>query len=88
MGLFSILMWMLYGMVVGSLSKAIHPGADPEGFFTTMAIGISGSFLGGGVNFVMGWGNSPLQSSGIIMGILGGVITCALYRWYKSQSGV
>jgi hypothetical protein len=21
------------------------------------------------------------------MGILGGVVTCALYRWYKSQGG-
>ena len=87
MGLFSIMLWLGYGLIVGGIAKAIHPGDDPEGFLPTMAIGVSGSFLGGGINFLMGWGTSPLQSSGMIMGILGGVITCALYRWYKSQGG-
>jgi len=87
MGLFSIVIWLLYGILVGSLARKIHPGDDPEGFLPTMGIGISGSFLGGGINFLLGWGTSPFQSSGLIMGILGGVITCALYRLYKSQSG-
>jgi uncharacterized membrane protein YeaQ/YmgE (transglycosylase-associated protein family) len=85
MGLWSIFCWLAYGIIVGSISRKIHPGDDPEGFLPTMGIGISGSFLGGGVNFLLGWGTSPFQSSGLIMGILGGVITCALYRWYKSQ---
>lgn len=84
-GLWTILIWVLYGIFVGNLARWIHPGDDKMGFLSTMAIGVSGSFLGGAVNFLMGWGTSPLQSSGLIMGVLGGVISCALYRWYKGS---
>lgn len=88
MGLWTILVWLVYGMFVGSIARWLHPGEDPEGFLPTMAIGICGSFMGGAVNFLMGWGTSPLQSSGIIMGILGGVVCCAIYRWYVGNKSV
>jgi uncharacterized membrane protein YeaQ/YmgE (transglycosylase-associated protein family) len=69
----------MYGLIIGLIAKALHRGEDPQGFLATIGIGIVGSFIGGFINFVIG-GGSPFQASGIIMGIVGGVIFCYLYR--------
>jgi len=78
----SILGWVIYGLVVGVISKALHPGDDPVGFLPTVGIGIAGSYVGGLVNWAIGHGD-PFQPSGIIMGIVGGVLFCWLYRKWK-----
>ena len=76
----NLIVWMVYGIVVGLVSKAIYRYKDsPKGFFSTLAIGVCGSFVGGFLNYLMGSGD-PLQASGIVMGILGGVLTCLAYR--------
>lgn len=75
-----LLVWVVYGLVVGLLSKAIYRYKDsPKGFASTLAIGVCGSFVGGFANYLMGSGD-PLQASGLLMGVLGGVATCFLYR--------
>jgi uncharacterized membrane protein YeaQ/YmgE (transglycosylase-associated protein family) len=76
----NLLIWVVYGLVVGLISKAIYRYKDsPTGLLSTLAIGVCGSFVGGFINYVAG-GGSPLQPSGVIMGVLGGVITSVLYR--------
>lgn len=75
-----LLVWVVYGLVVGLLSKAIYRYKDsPKGFASTLAIGVCGSFVGGFVNHLLGSGD-PLQASGLLMGVLGGVVTCFAYR--------
>ena len=73
-----LIMWTLYGLIVGVIAKAIHRGEDPKGFLATVGIGIAGSYVGGFINFLIGRG-SPFQASGLLLGILGGVIFCYLY---------
>jgi uncharacterized membrane protein YeaQ/YmgE (transglycosylase-associated protein family) len=76
----NLVVWMVYGLVVGLVSKAIYRYNDsPTGFASTLIIGVCGSFVGGFVNFLLGRGG-PLQPSGICLGVVGGVITCFLYR--------
>lgn len=76
----NLLVWVVYGLVVGLISKAIYRYNDsPKGFVSTLAIGVCGSFVGGFVSYLAG-GGSPLQPSGIALGVLGGVITSFLYR--------
>ena len=75
----NILIWIVYGLIVGLISKSIYRYKDsPKGFAATLAIGVCGSFVGGLINHLAG--NGPFQASGLIMGVLGGVITCFLYR--------
>lgn len=77
----SLIIWVFYGLLVGLLSKAIYRYKDsPTGFASTLAIGVCGSFVGGFINHIMGSSGGPLQPSGILMGVLGGVITCFAYR--------
>lgn len=76
----NLLIWIAYGVFVGLISKALYKTDSAlAGFVPTLLIGITGSFVGGFINYLVGNGD-PLQPSGIFMGILGGVVTCFLYR--------
>lgn len=75
-----LLVWVVYGLVVGLISKAIYRYKDsPTGFISTLAIGICGSFVGGFMSYLVG-GGRPFQPSGLALGVLGGVTTSFLYR--------
>lgn len=77
----SLVVWVFYGLLVGLISKAIYRYKDsPSGFASTLAVGVCGSFVGGFINHLMGASGGPLQPSGILMGVLGGVVTCFVYR--------
>lgn len=82
---FWLFCWIIYGLIVGSIARWIHPGEDPEGFLPTMAIGVAGSFIGGAISYFLGKGDELISPSGLIMGILGGVVACWLYRYYKAN---
>jgi len=84
--MFYILSWLIYGLIVGLLAKAIHRGPDPIGFLPTILIGIAGSYIGGFINWMIGRGHSMFEPSGIIMGILGGVLFCFAYAKYKDYN--
>lgn len=76
----NLLVWVVYGLVVGLISKAIYRYKDsPTGFASTLAIGVCGSFVGGFINYLMGHGG-PMEPAGLAMGVLGGVVTCFAYR--------
>lgn len=76
--MFSILIWVIYGLLVGSLAKAIVPINSRLGFFQTVALGVAGSYMGGAILYLLGKYDS-LSPSGIFMGVAGGVISLLLY---------
>ena len=80
--MFWILSWVIFGLLVGLSVKAIHPGEDPIGFLPTVAIGIAGSFVGGGIQWLLNMGG-PFSSAGFLWSIIGGVIFCYAYRRFK-----
>jgi uncharacterized membrane protein YeaQ/YmgE (transglycosylase-associated protein family) len=77
--MFSILIWIVYGLLVGSLAKAIVPVNLRLGFFQTIALGVVGSYMGGAILYLLGSYNS-LSPSGIFMGVAGAVISLILYN--------
>jgi len=77
--MFNLLIWLVYGLFVGSLTKAIVPINLRLGFFQTVALGVAGSYMGGAILYILGTYDS-LSPSGIFMGIAGGVITLILYN--------
>lgn len=78
--MFWIISWVLYGIIVGVIAKALHPGEDPIGFLPTIGIGIAGSYVGGIINWFLGFGSTAFEPSGILMGVIGGVIFCWCYK--------
>jgi uncharacterized membrane protein YeaQ/YmgE (transglycosylase-associated protein family) len=86
----SLIILLIYGLIIGVLAKAIHPGDDPVGLVPTLLIGIGGSYVGGFISWVLGWNKGPIHASGLIMGVIGGVVCLMVWRWWnlkKSDSG-
>lgn len=86
MDFFLLAGWLVYGVIVGVLAKLIYkPAAVPSGFISTLLVGVSGSFLGGFIRYFLTGHGDPFQASGILMGVLGGVLACFIYaRFYKN----
>ena len=75
----SLLIWMVYGLLVGSIAKALVPGDENFGFVKTVALGVAGSYMGGAILYLMGQYES-LSPAGLFMGIAGGVVSLVLYN--------
>jgi len=50
-----ILMWVVFGLVVGIVAKFVMPGQDPGGIVLTICLGIAGAVLGGWIGRVLGF---------------------------------
>ena len=74
-----ILLWIVFGLVVGIVAKLIMPGNDPGGIFLTIILGIVGAMLGGWVGRVMGLYREG-EAAGFLMAVVGAVIILGLYR--------
>ncbi|MFG0262673.1 MAG: GlsB/YeaQ/YmgE family stress response membrane protein [Novipirellula sp. JB048] len=70
--LFSIIGWMLAGLVIGGIARLLVPGRQAMGLFRTMLLGIAGSFMGGFVGYLI-VGGSPLQAAGWIGSVIGAI---------------
>jgi uncharacterized membrane protein YeaQ/YmgE (transglycosylase-associated protein family) len=76
--MFSIIVWLVYGLFVGAIAKAIYPGEENFGFWKTIALGVAGSYTGGAVIYILGM--APLQPAGIVAGVVGGIIALSVYK--------
>jgi uncharacterized membrane protein YeaQ/YmgE (transglycosylase-associated protein family) len=74
-----ILVWILFGLVVGVVAKFIMPGRDPGGFVLTIVLGIVGAVVGGWLGRVLGL-YRPGEVAGFIMAVVGAIVILALYR--------
>jgi len=77
--MFSLLIWCVYGIFVGSIAKALVPGEENFGFVNPVALGVAGSYMGGAVLYLLGKYDS-LTPAGVFMGVAGGVLTLVLYN--------
>ncbi len=74
-----VLVWILFGLVVGALAKLLMPGDDPGGIVVTILLGIAGSLVGGFAGRVLGLYDRG-EAAGFLMSLLGAVILLVVYR--------
>ncbi len=74
-----ILLWIVFGLVVGLVAKLIMPGRDPGGIILTVVLGVVGALLGGWFGRVLGLYREG-EAAGFLMAVVGAVILLALYR--------
>ena len=81
----SILVWIVFGLVVGLIARAIFPGRQAMGLITTMLLGIGGSMLGGvignmlaGADPVADGGQWGITGAGFIGSLLGSLAILAI----------
>lgn len=76
----SVLLWILFGLVVGVIAKLLTPGRDPGGFVVTTLLGVAGALFGGFIGRVIGLYPSYQSSGGFFMSILGAIVILAIYN--------
>jgi uncharacterized membrane protein YeaQ/YmgE (transglycosylase-associated protein family) len=77
-----ILGFIVLGLIIGAIAKAIMPGDDPGGILITMAIGILGALLGGVIgSAIFGGGlGTFFDLRTWLLALLGSVVLLAGYR--------
>jgi uncharacterized membrane protein YeaQ/YmgE (transglycosylase-associated protein family) len=86
-GMFGVLGWMLFGLIVGALAKLVMPGRDPGGIIVTMVIGIIGALMGGWIGRAVGW-YGPNDGAGFFMSLLGAILLLWIYRMVVARRTV
>ena len=74
-----VLIWIVFGLVVGVVAKFVMPGRDPGGMIVTIVLGIVGAMLGGWIGRALGV-YQPGQPAGFIMAVIGAIVVLAVYR--------
>ena len=72
----AILSWIIFGLVVGLLARAVYPGRQKIGVPNTIALGIAGSIVGGLIAWALGYrpDRGAFEGAGWIMSIIGALI--------------
>jgi uncharacterized membrane protein YeaQ/YmgE (transglycosylase-associated protein family) len=75
----NILLFLLFGLVVGVIARWIVPGRESGGWLTSILIGVLGSFVGGFLGRTFGLlGNG--QTGNFVMSVIGAVVLLAGYH--------
>ena len=90
----SLLSWIITGLVVGLIARALVPGRQSMGLLLTIGLGIVGAFVGGLIAYLIWpdtWANDPNVNQmwpGWLMAILGGILVVGLYAAATNRRGV
>ncbi|HYH65818.1 MAG TPA: GlsB/YeaQ/YmgE family stress response membrane protein [Urbifossiella sp.] len=89
----SLLSWIVAGLFVGFIARALVPGRQKIGIPLTIGLGIAGAVVGGLISmaFWPHWANEPDVNRmwpGWLMSIVGAVIVLAGYLAATSQRDI
>ena len=76
---YSIIGWIVIGLLAGGLAKLLMPGRDPGGCIVTILLGIAGAFLAGWLGHMIGWYKVG-DGAGFIAAVVGAVLILLVYR--------
>lgn len=85
----TLLVLLVVGLIAGFVARAIVPGRDAMGIGATLLLGLVGSFIGGGLGYLLfkkDGDDGAFQPSGLIGSIIGAVIALLVYRAIHSRS--
>lgn len=78
--IFTILGWIVFGLIAGFIARALVPGKDDIGILRTVLLGMVGSIIGGLVFGLLTVGIRGFQPTGWIGSIIGAVIVLVIYN--------
>lgn len=86
--MWSLLTFLVVGLLAGIIARALISGPSPNGLIRTTLLGVAGSFVGGWLGYVLfdkDLGGGAFQRSGLLGSILGSMIVLLVYRRVKSN---
>jgi uncharacterized membrane protein YeaQ/YmgE (transglycosylase-associated protein family) len=79
-----ILLWIVFGFIVGVVAKFVLPGRDGGGIIMTTILGIVGAMVGGWLGRFFGLYREG-DLAGFVMAVVGAVVVLALFRMLRSR---
>ena len=71
----SILFFLVFGLVVGFLARAVMPGSQKMGLLATMLLGVVGSFIGGFIGALLTDSRVlDFNTAGLIGSVIGALV--------------
>jgi uncharacterized membrane protein YeaQ/YmgE (transglycosylase-associated protein family) len=80
-----ILIWILFGLVVGVVAKFVMPGRNGGGLIVTTVLGIVGAVVGAWIGRGLGF-YGPGQPAGFVMAVIGAILVLVVYHFVTSRS--
>jgi len=75
----SIILFLVFGLVVGFIARAVMPGTQKMGLVATMVLGVIGSFVGGFLGALVTDSRVlDFNTAGLIGSIIGALIALAV----------
>lgn len=66
-----IILWIIFGLIVGAVARFIMPGRHPGGLIVTILIGVAGAIPGGFIATGLGYGNiTGFNTGSLIIAVL------------------
>ena len=86
--LFTIIGWIIFGLIAGVIAKAIMPGRDPGGAIVTILLGIAGSVIGGFIGNALFYrgDNEPGRIMSMVLAVIGAIVLLAGYRLIRGRT--
>lgn len=78
--LFTVLGWIVFGLIAGFIARALVPGKDNIGCLMTIVIGVAGSALGGAVGAALTHGFKQFKPAGLIGSVIGAILVLVIYN--------
>lgn len=84
--IYSLISWVVFGLIAGVIAKLLMPGKDPGGCVITSLLGIAGAVVGGFVAHLLGIAGETGRFGDrgflirMVFAVLGAVILLAVYR--------
>jgi uncharacterized membrane protein YeaQ/YmgE (transglycosylase-associated protein family) len=85
MGIGDVIVWVVFGLVVGALGRLLVPGRNPMGCLATILLGIAGSVVGGLIAYALRLGTREYSPGGFIMSVIGAVVALLLYYQIRGR---
>lgn len=80
----SLLLWVLFGLVVGAVAHWIYPSNTMGGLLGSLILGIIGALVGGFIgNLIFGVGITGFNLSSLIVAIIGSIIVLWLVKAFQ-----
>jgi uncharacterized membrane protein YeaQ/YmgE (transglycosylase-associated protein family) len=83
----TIIGWLVFGLIVGFIARALVPGRDDIGVLRTIVLGVVGSIVGGLVFGLLTVGLRGFQPTGWIGSVIGAVVVLLVYNRFVLGRG-
>jgi uncharacterized membrane protein YeaQ/YmgE (transglycosylase-associated protein family) len=74
-----LLIFLVFGLVVGALARLIVPGREPGGWIVSLLLGVAGSFLGAFIGRAIGLYREG-EPAGFVMSLVGAIVLVVAYH--------